>query len=92
MKRLISVTQVLGFAIYYHGNEAKIESLLTFSQVYLSFALPFAMIPLVKFTSSHELMGNFANHVWVKWTAWIITAVLIILNIYLILQTVGMVQ
>jgi len=77
------------FAIYYHGNEAKIENLLTFSQVFLSIALPFAMIPLVMFTSNRELMGDFANRTWIKWVGWVIAVILIILNVYLILQTVG---
>ncbi len=85
--RLLSVTPVLIFAIYYHGNEAKIEDLLTISQVFLSIALPFAVIPLVIFTSSKTLMGEFANRTWVKYSAWVITVVLIILNIYLIGQT-----
>lgn len=87
--RLLSVTPVLIFAIYYHGNEAKIESLLTFSQVFLSIALPFAVIPLVMFTSNKKLMGEFVNHKWVKYVSWVITAVLIILNVYLIIQTGG---
>lgn len=89
--RLLSVTPVLIFAIYYHGNEAKIENLLTFSQVFLSVALPFAVIPLVMFTSNKKLMGDFANHAWVKYSAWLATIVLIGLNIYLILQTVGVI-
>lgn len=59
--RLLSVAPVLIFAIYYHGDEAKIENLLTFSQVFLSVALPFAVIPLVMYTSSKKLMGEFAN-------------------------------
>ena len=92
LTRLISVTPVLAFAIYYHGNEAKIEDLLTMSQVFLSIALPFAMIPLVMFTSNRQLMGNFTNRAWVKWTAWVVTVILIILNIYLILQTLGIVK
>ncbi|MCD2255625.1 Nramp family divalent metal transporter [Agrilactobacillus fermenti] len=91
LTRLISVTPVLIFAIYYHGNEAKIEELLTFSQVFLSIALPFAMIPLVAYTSNKKLMGEFRNSPLVKWLAWLITAVLIILNVYLILQTLGLV-
>lgn len=67
--RLLSVAPVLIFAIYYHGDEAKIENLLTFSQVFLSVALPFAVIPLVMYTSSKKLMGEFANRQWVKWCA-----------------------
>lgn len=90
--RLLSVTPVIVFAIIYHGNEAKIEDLLTFSQVFLSIALPFAMIPLVIFTSSKKLMGEFANRTWSKILGWIIAVILIILNIYLILNTLHIVQ
>ena len=90
--RLLSVAPVLIFAIYYHGDEAKIENLLTFSQVFLSVALPFAVIPLVMYTSSKKLMGEFANRQWVKLCAWIATIILILLNIYLILQTLGIVK
>ncbi|MQS88827.1 Nramp family divalent metal transporter [Companilactobacillus mishanensis] len=89
LTRLLSVTPVLIFAIYYHGSEAKIENLLTMSQVFLSIALPFAIIPLVLFTSDKKIMGEFANKNWVKYTSWFATIVLILLNIYLILQTVG---
>lgn len=87
LTRLISITPVLAFAIYYKGNEAKIESLLTFSQVFLSVALPFAMIPLILFTSDKKLMGPFVNRPWVKYLSWIIAVILIILNIQLIWQT-----
>lgn len=90
--RLISVAPVLWFAFYYHGNEAKIESLLTSSQVFLSIALPFAIIPLVLFTSSKKIMGEFKIKTWVKWLAWIATVILVALNIYLILQTVGILK
>jgi len=87
LTRLMSITPVLIFAVYYHGNEAKIESLLTLSQVFLSIALPFAMIPLIIFTSDKKLMGSFANRKWVKYTAWVVAVVLIILNLQLIWTT-----
>lgn len=89
LTRLVSVLPVLAFAIYYHGNEAKIENLLTFSQVFLSVALPFAMIPLIIFTSSKKIMGEFANRPWVKVCAWVAAVVLVILNIWLIMTTVS---
>ncbi|MFD1431744.1 Nramp family divalent metal transporter [Lacticaseibacillus yichunensis] len=89
--RVLSVTPVLIFAIIYKGNEAKIEGLLTFSQVFLSIALPFAIIPLVIFSSSKKLMGEFAAHRWVKICSWVATIVLIVLNVYLLLQTVGII-
>jgi manganese transport protein len=87
--RILSVAPVLAFAVYYHGNEAKIENLLTFSQVFLSVALPFAIIPLVLFTSNKKIMGEFANRAWVKYCAWIAAIVLVGLNVYLIVQTVS---
>ncbi len=89
LTRLISVIPVLAFAIYYKGNEAKIESLLTFSQVFLSIALPFAMIPLILFTSDKKLMGDFANRKWVKYLAWVVAIILIILNLQLIWTTIA---
>ncbi|EHO52583.1 Nramp family divalent metal transporter [Lentilactobacillus kisonensis] len=92
LTRLLSVSPVIAFAIYYHGNEAKIEDLLTLSQVFLSIALPFAVVPLVLFTSNKKLMGEFVNRAWVKYAAWIATIVLIVLNIYLIFQSLGIVK
>jgi len=92
LTRLLSVTPVLIFAIYYHDNEAKIENLLTFSQVFLSVALPFAIIPLVIFTSSKKIMGQFANGSLLKILSWIATIVLIGLNVYLLLQTIGLIK
>ncbi|WP_412760210.1 hypothetical protein [Pediococcus acidilactici] len=44
------------------------------------------------FTSNKKLMGEFANHTWVKYAAWFATIVLVTLNIYLILQTVGLLK
>ncbi|WP_125769446.1 Nramp family divalent metal transporter [Lapidilactobacillus wuchangensis] len=88
LTRLISVIPVLAFAIYYHGNEAKIEDLLTLSQVFLSIALPFAMIPLIIFTSDKKLMGKFVNRPWVKYLAWVVAIILIILNAQLIWNTI----
>ncbi|QYH55517.1 Nramp family divalent metal transporter [Liquorilactobacillus nagelii] len=85
--RLFSVTPVLIFAIYYQGNEVELEKLLTFSQVFLSIALPFAAIPLVIFTSSTKIMGRFANRKLTNILAWLATLVLVILNVYLIFNT-----
>jgi manganese transport protein len=43
--------------------------LLVASQVVLSLQLPFAIVPLIRFTSSRELMGRFANRSTVKLAA-----------------------
>ncbi|ALB28008.1 Nramp family divalent metal transporter [Companilactobacillus heilongjiangensis] len=85
--RLLSILPVITFAIMYNGNEAKIESLLTFSQVFLSVALPFSIFPLIKFTSNKELMGEFANNKFVEYLGYFIAIVLTILNVWLIYTT-----
>jgi Mn2+ and Fe2+ transporters of the NRAMP family len=85
--RLLSIIPVIAFAVIYHGNEAKIESLLTFSQVFLSVALPFSIFPLIKYSSSKEMMGKFANNNTVKWIGYLIAIILTILNIWLIYTT-----
>jgi manganese transport protein len=54
--------------------------LLIFSQVVLSLQLPFAIVPLVHFTSDRRLMHEFANKLWVKILAWLVAATIIILN------------
>jgi manganese transport protein len=54
--------------------------LLVASQVVLSLQLPFAVVPLVRFTSDPAKMGKFANRGWIKWTAYAVAAVIIGLN------------
>jgi manganese transport protein len=59
---------------------------LVLSQVALSFALPFALIPLVWFTSRSGLMGSLVNRRLTTVTAGLVTVVIILLNIALIVQ------
>jgi len=54
--------------------------LLILSQVILSLQLPFAVVPLVHFTSDKLKMGAFASASWVKVLAWITSAIIILLN------------
>ena len=61
-------------------GERSLTSLLILSQVVLSFQLPFAIVPLVQFTSDPRRMGEFANRPWVKAIAWVVTAAIIALN------------
>jgi len=65
-------------------GEDSAYDLLIFSQVVLSMQLPFAVIPLVKFTSDPALMGSFANKSVVKIFSFIISIVIVVLNIALV--------
>ena len=43
--------------------------------------LPFAVVPLVAFTSNRKKMGQFVNPAWIMWLAWITAAIIISLNV-----------
>jgi manganese transport protein len=57
---------------------------LVLSQVFLSFGIPFALIPLVVFTSSRSLMGALVNRRATIAAAAVVTVVIVGLNIYLL--------
>ncbi len=59
---------------------------LVISQVVLSFGLPFAIIPLIMFTSNGELMGVLVNRKLTTVVASLMASLIIILNLYLIYQ------
>lgn len=63
--------------------------ILVFSQVALSFALPFALVPLILLTRRRELMGEHVNSTGTNGLAYTITAVIILLNGLLLYQTFG---
>jgi manganese transport protein len=60
---------------------------LVISQVALSFGLPFAIIPLVMFTSRRSLMGVLTNHRFTTVLAWMSAGLVVVLNIYLLYAT-----
>jgi manganese transport protein len=62
--------------------------LLILSQVVLSLQLPFAIIPLLHLTGDRRKMGDFVNPMWVKILGWTTTVVIVVLNIYLVHNTV----
>jgi manganese transport protein len=69
-------------------TDRELLSLLVLSQVVLSFQLPFAVIPLVQFTSDPGRMGEFVNGRILKVLSLATASVVIALNgVYLVLQT-----
>ena len=57
------------------------------SQVFLSFGIPFAMIPLVIFCRDKKLMGNLVNRSLTNLAAYGVAGMIIVLNLFLIYQT-----
>ncbi len=64
---------------------------LVISQVVLSFGIPFALIPLVLFTSRRDVMGMLVNHRATTAIASVVAALISGLNVFLLLQTFGVV-
>lgn len=79
---IIPAVIVIGFY-----GEGKVTSLLILSQVVLSFQLPFAVIPLVQFTSSRGKMGVFANSRFTSVLAWTVAAAILVFNAELLWLT-----
>jgi len=67
-------------------GEGAVGKLVVASQVVLSFQLPFAIYPLIRFTSDPALMGEFANGARVKAAAWAIFALIVAANLWLLAQ------
>ena len=61
---------------------------LVLSQVLLSFGLPFAIIPLVIFTSNKKIMGVLVNRKITTIFAWAVAGIVVVLNVYLIVATI----
>jgi manganese transport protein len=62
---------------------------LVVSQVLLSFGLPFALVPLALFTQRRELMGTLTNAKVTTALTWIVTGLIVALNLYLIYQAIS---
>lgn len=69
------------------SGEGKVTSLLILSQVVLSFQLPFAVIPLVRFTGDRKKMGEFANSRITAVVAWVIAIAIVAFNAELLWLT-----
>lgn len=86
--RLIAIMPVIA-CIHLWGDKGDVvEKLLVYTQVFLSIALPISMIPLLYLTSSQKRMGKFVNCKPFIVIGWLATAILVLLNLQLIIETV----
>ena len=60
-----------------------------FSQVVLSIQLPFAIVPLLMFTTSRRVLGPLAFGPWMSAVLWIAACVVIVLNGWMIVRMLG---
>ena len=83
--RLVAIIPAVIVVILY--GERGTGALLILSQVILSLQLPFAVFPLVSFTSNRQKMGVFVAPRWVQALAWTIAVIIAALNVWLLYQT-----
>ena len=83
--RLIAIVPAV-IVVYLRGERGTGE-LLILSQVVLSLQLPFAVFPLVRFTSDRAKMGPFVAPRTVQALAWVVAVVIAFLNAWLLYQT-----
>ena len=81
------VTMVPAFVVIAIGVDP--SRTLVLSQVVLSFGIPFALIPLVIFTARSDVMGQLVNRRVTTVAATAVTALIVALNVFLLLQTFG---
>jgi manganese transport protein len=85
IRRLVTLTPaLLILALGYDPTRT-----LVLSQVVLSFGIPFALLPLVRFTSNRALMGADANHRVTTVSGWAVGVMISLLNAVLIYLTVS---
>ena len=84
--RLIAIVPVVIVAWIY--GESGTAQMLILSQVVLSLQLPFAVVPLVRFTTDRRLMGELVAPRWIAILAWAVAGVIIALNMKLLFDFV----
>ena len=89
LRRLITrgIAIIPAFIVTVMYGERGIANLLLLSQVILSMQLGFAVIPLILFTNDRHKMGSFANSLGTKMVAWVVAAIILVLNLYLLYDT-----
>jgi manganese transport protein len=85
-RRLLTrgIALVPAIIVIYWFGAAQAGKLLVFSQVVLSFQLPFAVVPLVLFTASRDKVGELVAPRWLTAIAAVVATLIIGLNVKLI--------
>ena len=82
--RTVAIGPAIAVAIISSSNATAGDVLNEWLNVLQSVQLPFAVLPVLHFTSDKEIMGEFANHGIVKFICWFLAALVIVINIYLV--------
>src|ERR1700737_2588222 len=84
VRRLITRTLAILPAVFIIGlrGDSSVTNLLTLSQVVLAMQLPFAMFPLLQFTSSRKRMGSWKNGPFLLVAGWASAILITAMDVY----------
>jgi manganese transport protein len=82
-----SIAVVPAVATLVFAGEKSVLALLVTTQIVLSLQLPFAIVPLLRFTSSPTLMGSFASGRVLRIAGWAGASLVVVANGWLLLYT-----
>jgi len=82
-----AVTMAPAFVVLGAFPDVDPSRVLVISQVILSFGIPFALVPLVRFTSRKDVMGTLVNAKGTTVAATVVAGLIIGLNVFLLFQT-----
>lgn len=85
--RTLAVIPAVAVIAYYGENST--SAMLVLSQVILSLQLPFAIIPLIHAVADKHRMGKFSIKPWLQGSAWLVAAVIVVLNVKLIIDQIA---
>ncbi|KAI9084509.1 hypothetical protein K1719_033497 [Acacia pycnantha] len=85
LTRCLAIVPSLVVAVI--GGSAGAGKLIIIASMILSFELPFALIPLLKFTSSKTKMGAYVNSFALSVVTWIIGSLIMAINIFYLLTS-----
>ena len=87
LTRALAIVPAVSVLLY--AGENGVLQLLVMSQVVLSLQLPFAIVPLIRFTSSRRIMGDFISPRWLRNMACGAAVLIVVLNGWLVMQALA---
>ena len=87
LTRALAIVPAVSVLLY--AGENGVLQLLVMSQVVLSLQLPFAIVPLIRFTSSRRIMGEFISPRWLRNMACGAAVLIVVLNGWLVMQALA---
>lgn len=86
--RCVSLVPALAVALLSEANPQDSDRMDEFLNILQSIQLPFALLPVLIFTSSRNLMGDFVNNTATIVIGWVLGAFVCVINLYLIFVNV----